>query len=650
MAATQPYIYWLRFAEYIESINKDSKTSVEEIRLEYEEFKKKDTQKLDIFDKFMCYIIQHRHGNVRKLLKTFYNSVRGKTETEDRKEDSTAKNDNDNTRIPKNYKNLIKYDNLEEFQSLLSMDYAGIEDQPQYQSDIQRFLFSSAYYGSVRCFKYLLLNIDNIDISIVLSAVKGGNLEIIRILAQKDLNFSRTIYSCIRAHNNYLVDWIIENYEDNNTVLPSDCAKFYNLHGFFYFLYTQKDIEDNLITKHITLLCNVINNDIDLLRLVLDQYHFHDSLLYRENPYDSGTVGVVYKKSINLDIVKYLVEKGADLNYIVLDSDDVPEHIISYLLKSVENGDNINVLKYLIEKGLGFSPDKLLPTKYFYSLDHVFLQEYAFKNPLEAYFSIENPKLETVKLLVQNGTQINLCTEYLTKSQKYYCISMASVLAKNTKVDKEIWNYLIDQGLNISEPTKVYQNNCGYTVSPLTIAIQEKNYEIAKLLIEKGADINSLNEYTPTYGGIFKETAFYILCSQDPDSDMIPYFIEHGADLNLGNFLPITLIITEDFQKYLNLTQLLIKRGANLNKPSLFKCYDVLGQYSPFVYPIEKIITSTPVNFELLKLFVENGANVNTARNFMNPIDIELSKSKPNQAVINYLYHNGAVRANVSIS
>ena len=48
-----------------------------------------------------------------------------------------------------------------------------------------KYLNYAAAYGSIKCFKYLILNHDKVDDQTFTSAAYGGNLEIIKIVEQK---------------------------------------------------------------------------------------------------------------------------------------------------------------------------------------------------------------------------------------------------------------------------------------------------------------------------------------------------------------------------------------------------------------------------------------------------------------------------------
>ena len=109
------------------------------------------------------------------------------------------------------------------------------------------YLDYAALYGSVKCFKYLLLNHFPVDLKTYKCAVNGGNVEIIRIVDQKihenKINFDDfdfNIVQSIKNHRNDLFYWILEERIKNqiqNTDLLHKLAKNSiqngNLYSFF---------------------------------------------------------------------------------------------------------------------------------------------------------------------------------------------------------------------------------------------------------------------------------------------------------------------------------------------------------------------------------------------------------------------------------
>ena len=78
----------------------------------------------------------------------------------------------------------------------------------------------SAFYGSLKCFKYLYLNKASLSMndlneempnSIASFAISGGNIEIVRILISEKVDFSSSLFTSVSFHRDDLFFWFIEN-------------------------------------------------------------------------------------------------------------------------------------------------------------------------------------------------------------------------------------------------------------------------------------------------------------------------------------------------------------------------------------------------------------------------------------------------------
>ena len=87
-----------------------------------------------------------------------------------------------------------------------------------------------AYYGSVKCFKFLAVNnmlLDEYMDATVKAAAFGGNMEIIHILINKGADFSKALKYSIDGRNRELTEWILQNSstESFNNIVVENCIK-----------------------------------------------------------------------------------------------------------------------------------------------------------------------------------------------------------------------------------------------------------------------------------------------------------------------------------------------------------------------------------------------------------------------------------------
>lgn len=117
--------------------------------------------------------------------------------------------------------NTIKNDDIDTFQRLISSNIdaylkRNVEKNifdPSISSDMT-YLNYAAAKGSIKCFKYLILNNQKIDNDTLGMAVIGGNNEIIRIMFNKcnynHISIKFAIQKSIELHRYDIFDWIFE--------------------------------------------------------------------------------------------------------------------------------------------------------------------------------------------------------------------------------------------------------------------------------------------------------------------------------------------------------------------------------------------------------------------------------------------------------
>ena len=68
-------------------------------------------------------------------------------------------------------------------------------------------------FGSLKCFKYLLLNKCKITKQTLKCWIAGGNKEIINILKEKSNKFEECLETSVKYHRSKLINWLNENYK-----------------------------------------------------------------------------------------------------------------------------------------------------------------------------------------------------------------------------------------------------------------------------------------------------------------------------------------------------------------------------------------------------------------------------------------------------
>ncbi|HQP04983.1 MAG TPA: ankyrin repeat domain-containing protein, partial [Bacteroidales bacterium] len=130
-------------------------------------------------------------------------------------------------------------------------------------------------------------------------------------------------------------------------------------------------------------------------------------------------------------------------------------------------------------------------------------------------------------------------------------------------------------------------------------ASKEGSFEIAQLLIEKGANVNARNEYG--------ETPLHF-ASKEGSFEIAQLLIERGANVNAKAKYSHTPLHYAS-EGYLDIAKLLIEKGADVNA----KISDDLRYYAGYT-PLH--FASKEGSFEIAQLLIEKGADVNAKNEF----------------------------------
>ncbi|MHB9147566.1 MAG: ankyrin repeat domain-containing protein [Candidatus Amoebophilus sp.] len=215
----------------------------------------------------------------------------------------------------------------------------------------------------------------------------------------------------------------------------------------------------------------------------------------------------------NLEAVKYLVEKGADLN-AKGNRDYTPLHyacrkgnleIVKYLLEQgadiqAKNMWNDTALHYACEKG------NLEVVKYLLEQGADIQAKGNGSESTSLHFACMNGHLEVVKYLLEQGADTQAKGVYDRTPLHYAC----------EKGDLEVVKYLLEQGADIQAKNK-------YGRTPLHYACEKGNLEVFKCLVEQGANIQARDSYG--------KTPLYCACEKG-DLEVMKYLLEQGADIH----------------------------------------------------------------------------------------------------------------------
>ena len=330
----------------------------------------------------------------------------------------------------------------------------------------------SAYYGAVRCFKFLVMNKQKITDSVLKWAIKGGNLEIIRICAQNNPKIGQCFSQAVEYHRNDVADWILATY-DPDTLTMDLALEYYNIKAA---LYLEKHGLNTTNGTFIPFQVACLQGAYSIV-----DYLFKSDQEVEDEMFDTRLIHFA-AQSGSYKIVELLLSKGEDPNARNL-TFMTPLH---YAAKS----GSFNTVKLLLEKGANAKMPNLNG-----------------QTPL--HFACMSSSLEVCNLLIENGADVNYQTtdglSPLHIASQYGSPEITELLVANganihaiNRHDEtplhfacrsgstEVVDYLISQGAEI-DAEDIDEN------TPLQLSIKTSYVEITQMLLERGANSNVLN-------------------------------------------------------------------------------------------------------------------------------------------------------------
>jgi len=152
----------------------------------------------------------------------------------------------------------------------------------------------------------------------------------------------------------------------------------------------------------------------------------------------------------------------------------------------------------------------------------------------------------------------------------------------------------------------------------------ENNYfEVIGFLINSGADINSCQSY-------LQETPLHRICARiNPKMDIVQLLLDRGAKVNVENIAGKTPVFYCNFSYSVELLNLLVKYGADVNHTDKYKNTVLHDDYLNY---------TTGTFEEFLKVLISIGFDINS-RNNLGHTPLYLCKNKYIEKI---LIENGA--------
>ena len=549
------------------------------------------------------------------------------------------------------------------------------------------------------------VNYKNGSKSPLFNACEKGNVEIIKYLLENGANPNDKPYPLIKAcsfHPSYDVVKLLLDYGANpnvtdNKIIPlcsliqkgsfdiielmtergADIAKYKQ--QIFESLLKSRSINTDLLkklllehnvkpnkTSYIVTVCNNNPKNTEAIRLLLENgapLPKSSTSSDKNSPLDI----LCQSSTINFEAFKLLAEHGAQFQDLC------------QICKKDINKNNLDVLKYALDH---FKFTELELSNSLLSICQKSSNDDAIKlffahgtktiNQSFYYYLIsQQPSIEIVDLFLKHGADINACPTGKDPALFFLC--------HNPK-NEELVKFLLDKGIDIHIKHKGIYDNFKIE-TPILFHCEKLSFDLIKLFIEKGADVNETMITTDLY---HKEISLETNILYDStDFNYMKFWIENGADPNKGDKSPLISPLVKNSKDCSNILKYLLEHGVDISKISLFEnskkeivSITCLGYYIEcnlieavklllqyHANPNEKYgfivngvphLCKSPIsfatmkrNYEMVKLLLENGADPNQGKikgnkyeDLLCPLCIAIQNK--DETLIKLLLENGA--------
>jgi len=264
------------------------------------------------------------------------------------------------------------------------------------------------------------------------------------------------------------------------------------------------------------------------------------------------------------DVVRHLLEHGADIEVQANTEHSTPLHLASYW-------GGLRVAGLLLNRGVNIN-----------------VRDKNYRTPLhEALTDLGNDDagdyyVGAVRFLLDHGADVD--AEDNDRSTPLHVISKYG----NVKAAR----LLLEHGARV----EALDNDDS---TPLHFALRDETVEVARLLLEHGADINARNkeDRTPRH-------LLLTMSSECLDIDTIRFFLDRGADVDAVDKSHSTLLHKASYYGDVKVAHLLLERSANIN-----------ARNKEGHTPLRRALVSPGYgagahHFDIIQLLFEHGANV----------------------------------------
>ncbi|KAH9502360.1 hypothetical protein Btru_073534 [Bulinus truncatus] len=344
----------------------------------------------------------------------------------------------------------------------------------------------------------------------------------------------------------------------------------------------------------------------DLVRSVLYTVTLKEVNTLDDNLYSPLMISVI-EKCVNIEIVQMLLKAGADVNKAS------PNENVTALFLACKSG-SLEAVKLLVKEGadVNYQTDGLKLTPLMCACENNATEIVKFLIKKKANINLKNSSGETALMLALNSCKNKDCVEFLIKN--------------GAEINDNVLQLAVQVGWYQLLPNVDVHASKGVLNKILALACKDHNYELAKFVLECGAEVNQENGFKPLFfsalGSIdlvklflnFGADVNTTSCTgrtplmeavQLDDSIIIETLIKHGADIDASCAQGSTALMVAAKEGKLNAMKCLLDSGADLNYMST----------EDFFYRSALNAAFDNGKIESAKLLLKRGANINTAAN-----------------------------------
>jgi len=379
------------------------------------------------------------------------------------------------------------------------------------------YLSFSGFFGSIKCFRFLLLSNFLINEQVICNAVCGGSIEILNQLIDLNFGFNSFINEASCFHHLHLIEFMNKN--GANIDLK-------NKKGFSPLHYAAQ-------YGHLSVIEYLVKNGANIN---LRNNRFMTPLqIASENRF--------------LTVDEYLINHGAYIDDMICGE--------NYIHWASRNG-YLSILISLLDHGA-----------------EIHSKNGDYKTPFQ--IASEKGHLDVVEYLINHGANIQdeiydeSCLHWASRNgylSIILCLLNQGVFIDSINDNQEtplhlssgsghinIVEYLLDNGSDLNAKNK-------WNETPIHCSARNGHLSVVEYLFHCGADINTRNNIleTPLHSS-----------SKNGHLSVVEYLVNHGADINAKTEFKDTPLHYSAKKNFLSIVDFLIKNGADTNPQNVWE-------------------------------------------------------------------------------